>query len=274
MNILSDFSNESLSRVIQHNLVGFLEYFGRFRQVTITHKPDMVTLLSEDGPFTVVNRVVRTQFDAHDDIQVRIDETVSLYRQRNLPLRWEVGPATRPGDLDKYLLDYGFRAGRPSPGMAADLHALNEDNTCPDDVRMEPVVDLEMLAVFYEMLRVGYGMPDPIIDFLAPADHESGVPDPAIFRNYVAIQKGKPVGCSMLIVNAGVAGIYGVATIPEARRQGIGAELTLLALRQARAMGYRVGVLLSTEMSHRMYESLGFKQYCTLESYLWNPDTE
>ena len=156
--------------------------------------------------------------------------------------------------------------------MVADLHTLNEDNTCPGDVTIQQVTDLAMLATFYDMLRVGYGMPDAIIDFASSADRQAGIPDPAIFRNYVAYQNGKPVGCSSLILNAGVAGIYGVATIPDARRQGVGAELTLFPLREARAMGYRVGVLHSTEMGYNMYCSLGFKQHCTLLSYRLKPE--
>lgn len=240
--------------------------------MTLTHTPDVVRLLSETGRFTIVNRVVRTQFGSPDDIPARIESTVAPYRERKLPLMWDVGPVTSPATLGEHLLAYGFSAGRTAAAMAVDLHALIENNTCPDDVRIEQVTDLEMLEIFFEMLRVGYGMPDDIIEFIRAADQQAGIPNPANFRDYVVFQNDRPVGCSQLILSAGVAGIYGVATVPDARRQGIGSELTLFPLREAREMGYRVGVLHSTEMSYTMYSSLGFKQYGTISSYTWEPN--
>jgi ribosomal protein S18 acetylase RimI-like enzyme len=273
MDILTNLSNAAIERAIQFNRIGFLEYFGRFEQVTLTHAPDMVRLMSETARFTIANRVVRTQFEPTEDIVTQIEATVSPYRERKLPLLWDTGPVTKPANLGEHLLAFGFNVDHTSPGMAADLHALTEaGNAGPTDLKIERVTDLEMLATFSEMLRDGYGMPDPIMDFIKAAEQQAGVPNPAIFRDYVAFKGTEPVGCSQLILSAGVAGIYGVATIPDARRQGIGAALTRFSLREAREMGYRLGVLHSTEMGFNMYQSLGFQQYCSITSYRWEPD--
>lgn len=92
-------------------------------------------------------------------------------------------------------------------------------------------------------------------------------------RYYVGLLKGAPVASSTLFLGAGVAGIYNVATVPEARRQGIGAAITMAALHEARARGYRIGILHSTTIAEGMYRRLGFKEYCKIGTYIWSEDT-
>jgi len=71
------------------------------------------------------------------------------------------------------------------------------------------------------------------------------------------------------VLAAGVAGIYCVATVPEARRQGSGGAITAAPLHIARAMGYRIGILQASESGHPVYRRLGFQEFCTLGLYLW-----
>jgi ribosomal protein S18 acetylase RimI-like enzyme len=87
--------------------------------------------------------------------------------------------------------------------------------------------------------------------------------------HYLGWLNGKPVATASLVLGGGVAGIYNVMTIPEVQRQGIGSLMTAVPLQEARAMGYRIGVLQSTKMGINLYRRLGFQEYGSFRIYLW-----
>jgi ribosomal protein S18 acetylase RimI-like enzyme len=92
------------------------------------------------------------------------------------------------------------------------------------------------------------------------------------FRAFLASDAGEPIAVASLYLAAGVAGIYNVATLPAARRRGIGTHLTDATLRAARSAGYRVAVLQATPEAIGVYRRLGFRPYCRLQSYAWAED--
>ena len=58
--------------------------------------------------------------------------------------------------------------------------------------------------------------------------------------------------------------------MPEARRRGVGAEKTAAPLREARAMGYRAGILSASDMGLPVYQRLGFRIVCLVELFGWS----
>ena len=52
-----------------------------------------------------------------------------------------------------------------------------------------------------------------------------------------------------------------------------GTTLTLAPLREARAMGYRIGLLDSSNMGLGVYRRLGFQEYCKMSYYVWSGET-
>jgi GNAT superfamily N-acetyltransferase len=78
---------------------------------------------------------------------------------------------------------------------------------------------------------------------------------------YAIRRNGQFVATSLLFLADGLAGIYCVATLPEERGKGLGAHATAEALRVARRLGYRVGVLQSSTEGHPVYIRLGFEDF-------------
>jgi predicted acetyltransferase len=58
-----------------------------------------------------------------------------------------------------------------------------------------------------------------------------------------------------------------VATVPHARGRGLDAILTCAPLIEARTLGYRVGVLQSSEMGYNIYRRLGFQKLCDMDHF-------
>jgi predicted acetyltransferase len=94
------------------------------------------------------------------------------------------------------------------------------------------------------------------------------------FWTYLAFLNGQSVATSQLFLSAGVAGIYNVTCVPEARGQGIGAAITQAPLLDARAIGYRVGILQASKLGYPVYRRLGFQDFGKMSLYLWENNAD
>jgi GNAT superfamily N-acetyltransferase len=153
--------------------------------------------------------------------------------------------------------------------MAVDLFGLPERVPVPDDFVVERVRDEAGLAAWIEALGSGFGEGPVEAEWVGEMYRRLGFEGP--WRHYVGLLSGEPVATATTFLGAGVAGIYFVCTLERARRRGIGAGVTLAALREAKDLGYSVGVLGSSEMGYPVYRRLGFEEYCRIGLYEWRP---
>jgi GNAT superfamily N-acetyltransferase len=165
------------------------------------------------------------------------------------------------------LLLNGFLSDNDTPGMAVELSSLNEEITAPAGLEIRHVTDQKDLRAFSHVFVVGYGMPDdweaPVFDMML----KTGSTFP--WHSYLALANGRPVATAAVFYGAGVAGIQMVTTLPEWRGKGIGAAVTLAPLLDSRKMGYKVGILQSSNMGFKVYQRLGFKELCRMQHYAW-----
>lgn len=268
--ILKDLSKPALVKAIMANRFEWYGYLGRAPKAELHDSPNLMWLLT-GVPFRGMNTIIRTRL-RRDNVDEIIEETVAHFKSKNITsFIWWVEPGTQPTDLRDHLLAHGFTYDEGPPGMAVDLLALNEDITTPSDLRIKHVRDAGTLKQWVSTLISGFELPDNSEGVFFDLFMGLGFDLP--LRNYIGFLNGEPIATAELFLGAGVAGIYGVVTVPKARRQGIGAALTLAPLCEARAMGYRIGILDSSETGLGVYHRLGFQEYCKMSHYVWSGET-
>ena len=185
-------------------------------------------------------------------IDAKIDEMLAFFKTRNIDFSWTTGPSTRPTNLALMLEAHGFVYTDRTTGMAIDLQALNEHIFVNAKLAITEITDLEDIESFYVPSRLqGLGHLRIAAQnyYEAYAHTGFGMELPGII-----ILGGCMENLSLSLLCSFMQAwqvLYGVATIPQSRRQGVAAAMTLHALHEARKRGYRIAILSPTEMSIR-----------------------
>jgi hypothetical protein len=270
--ILQDFSPESLIAAIEGNFFSKIPLFGEIWEACEDDPPGVKRSIS-DIPMSLYNSIMDAQLKP-EDVETTIQFIIADAVRRKVPALWWVGPSTRPADLASHLLEAGFVVEEDGVGMAVILAELNESLPSPAGLSIQPARDEASWMDWCRTMAAGFEVSAARVDFAVSSwSFLLSRVSPETTTAYLACLDGKPVAASILHLGGGVAGIYAVATIPEARRKGVGAQVTLSPLLDARSKGYRVGVLEASEMGCSVYRSLGFREYCRVCTYVWRPKT-
>jgi GNAT superfamily N-acetyltransferase len=265
--ILQQLAGPALIEAIEQNFTEEMAWFGRALPQAELHKtPELLTVYTGvEGP----NGVLFTRFASMDERYVlqKIREVMDYFGARGAGFGWSVGPSTRPSQLAAILESRGFVYSASTTGMAVDMLAMREDVPHNKELEITEIQDLAHLSILRDLEMRGFGATEEMAqlyhDVYAGAGFSNGLP----WRHFLGWLRGEPVAIASLLYSAGVAGIYGIATVPEARRQGVGAAMTLHVLRYARSTGYRIAILSPTDMSEAIYRHIGFNDYCKIHHY-------
>lgn len=271
--ILNDFSATELVKAsIKANWENYHYCLGRSPSVELSIGRYLTWLIT-NMPDHFMNLVVCTQLPA-EGVDELIDGALTHFRSLNIrKLSWLAQEGVPATEVKKFLLAHGLTFSESfATEMAADLKSLPDHLATPIGLRIMPVVAGKTLRQWIHAASIGFGVQEEFekvwYDFFVDAVFDTR------FRTYLAVLNGQPVGTSQLFLSAGVAGIYNVTCIPEARGQGIGAAVTLAALLAAREMGYYISILQASQQGSRVYRRLGFQDFGKLSVYLWEHKTD
>ena len=270
-NILNDFSAKKLvKKAIKENWKNYHYCLGRCPHVELSIGR-YLTWLVTSIPDHFMNLVVCTQLPAEGSDEL-IESAVVHFKSLNVKkVTWLAEEGIPAIQVKKYFTTHGLRFEESSgTEMAADLMAVPDHLAYPDGLKIICIEDTERLRQWIHVAGIGFGLPQEYEAAWHELFAEAVFEQP--FWTYLALLDDKPVATSQLFLSAGVAGIYNVTCLPEARGRGIGAAITQAPLLDARTMGYRVAILQASEMGYPVYRRLGFQDYGKLSVYLWEND--
>jgi GNAT superfamily N-acetyltransferase len=221
-------------------------------QGAVIERPGVVASVVPAAPESpTLNAAVA--LDAEQAAQA-LPELAQAWRDANVS-RWGVWLDGRAKRVARSLQKAGLSLTASSPGMGADL----DDVFIPAD--LDGRVPTADLATVGQINDLAYGNGDGRLErTLTPLP-------PHALMGYRVDLNGRPAAGALAMYHQQDCGVSFVATIPEARRRGLGTLVMYGALKHAREHGCTSTTLQATEAGRRLYDTLGYHWLCDMQ--LW-----
>ncbi len=243
-------------------------YFAAFASLPATsHYADdkIAWLIAPNPPGTSVHR---TRISG--DVDGQLAAVLAVMRERGAHYGWwQVFPSSEPPDLGLHLLAHGLKRIDPRPWMIADLSQPAAALRAVAGLRLERVSNPQQLADWYISQWRGFESTPAQAATYHDAYLGLGFASDAAHQSYVAYLDGQPVAGGAVLMQAGVAGIYDVATDPAARGKGIGSAVTAALMQVGRELSCPHAALQPSAEGYRLYQRLGFVERFSEDNYAW-----
>jgi GNAT superfamily N-acetyltransferase len=260
---------------IEEALFAQWSHFGRWPRGEL-HDQDGLLWFETPIKHLPYNGVIRSRLHERASADATIRALMARFRARDVQWFWVVHPSTTPADLGDRLLAHGLRPVEHMAGMSLELAGWNAP-PLPQNVVFEEVLDDAGMRAYTDLTMGYWEIPDKERD-LVGAFHRHWGPGRAPGHRYVAFVDDEAIGKAYLSLAgpAGVASIYGMSVLPEARGRGVARGMTATLLQQAKTLGCTRVVLHSTDMAVGVYSRTGFVHRCGLTVYataaLWSDE--
>jgi len=193
-----------------------------------------------------------------------IDRAEKFYRARHIAPRFQISPASQPGDLDRELEKRGYITEAPSMVMTTEGLASNPPKTSPDPATTSPVMDEGWLDCYL----------GEVPDQQQRQGRENilrSIQGEKIFAKINPDNKTRASG--LAVINQTFCGIFCMHTLQPDRSQGLGKRILKRLMHEAFQLGART-IYLQVQSDNvrglEFYRHCGFKtaygyHYRTLE---------
>ena len=256
--MIEDCSDSRIGEAVE---VNWYDWFKPWRKAPQVHfnETENIKRMTTKVPHPMWNGVFLARL-TEENVDEKIRENIEYFKELQLPWSWFIGPSSRPLDLQHRIEEYGLTKKHLMPGMAVELESMRDDFTTPSGFVVKQVRDLGVLRDFVDVasqiMNLFMGQTYEFFLYEATAIFDEEIPR----YDYVGYLDDVPVATSILVCSETVAGVNTVCSLPEARGRGIGTEMSMVTLRKARSLGYKVGVLLSSEKGYGVYKKIGFEE--------------
>jgi GNAT superfamily N-acetyltransferase len=214
----------------------------------------------------LLNLALSSHFPPGTDGQVinaEIKAVRAFFAQRGVghTFTWWLSPFAQPSDMGQYLARHGFQPREYRlPTMIAPLSsstgwpALNPQAQvwqATSRADLEAASHIRRTAFRFQKATALTYFEDMATDWLRGD----------LVRLFLAraADDGPPVAMGALIMGDGLPGVYVMATLPEAQRQGLGKAILARILSEAATTGHRLIVLTAGPQAYSLYRKFGFE---------------
>ncbi|HKE15900.1 MAG TPA: GNAT family N-acetyltransferase [Kofleriaceae bacterium] len=218
-------------------------------------------LVTPSAPGTMLNEVLISQV-APDDADRAIEEVIATYAAVGHPVKWCVGPWTRPADLGDRLARRGFSSWEVR-GMASATSTATGGREGVDEVGEEDV------EAFVAATVLGWSLP-PEQTAAELATHRAALRASPRQTHFFAARVGHEiVGTTGLLLRGQYAYLFGAQVFPAFRGRGLYRALVAARLAFLAARGVSLAVTQArAATSAPILERLGFETVFRSRCYL------
>ncbi len=220
-----------------------------------------VVLIDPGGPSPLMRFAARIRFQG--DVAASIDGVRSWFHdQGREAFTWKLGAHTTPGDLEPTLRSHGAHEDKAEPEHTAMV--LDQEPPGVDGIEVRLVESYEDYVLSAEILAIGFGGSFSAKERAAMREALPGryadYRDHVTRRHYLALLDGEPAAVGIAVLtSAGVVGLGGGATLPQARGRGAYRALVRVRWDDAVRAGTPALVTQASGMSRPILERLGFR---------------
>lgn len=190
----------------------------------------------------------------------QVEEVVERFRAWEVPVVWIAGPNPDRAGAEKALEPYGFSFLDCWTGMSLDLAKLGQAPEPPEGSTLERVT-WQTLLTWAQTIAQATRLPRGRVATFARV-FEHTLENPQV-EHFLVRLRGQPV-TTFSLFRGKTLGVYYVATVPQARGQGLAtAWLWHQLARQAPV----TAVLQATQAGFGVYKRIGFSEDCCFEVY-------